>query len=185
MYTDEEFYEALNKLIELQLADIDRSLSAGADVLCLVGCMNLIEFLGGVRNGKLGKRGGAESRFKEGVRLLGGKWSSKNSLGEDTMWTLRNALVHQYIPAATENDIGVFHVQGSRWIAFVDDHAIRPPHFKTEGRIPISTQIRVIRLINDLKSAREKLITELRNNDDLRNKMIKILWWLPKYTVFI
>lgn len=180
MYTDEEFFEVLNKLIDLQLADIEKSLSAEADVLCLVGCMNLIEFLGGIRNGKLGKKGAAENRFKEGVRLLGDRWTNENLMGENTMWNLRNALVHQYIPEATESDIGIFHILGSHTIRFIDYHAIRPPHFKTGGRIPKSTQIWIEKLINDLKDSREKLIHELTENDDIRNKLIMTLWWLPK-----
>ena len=57
MYSDEEFFKVLNKLIDIQLNDIEKSFSAETDILCVIGCMNLIEFMGGIRNGKLGQKG--------------------------------------------------------------------------------------------------------------------------------
>ena len=77
MYSDEDFFKELDKLLDLQLNDLELALGAGADILCLVGCFNLIEFIGGILNGKLGERGHAECRFKEGVKLLDEKWSGE------------------------------------------------------------------------------------------------------------
>ena len=77
MYTDEEFYNELNRLIDLQLNEIKISYESGADVLTLVGCMNLIEFIGGVYTGKIGEKGFAEKRFKQGIALLGERYADK------------------------------------------------------------------------------------------------------------
>jgi hypothetical protein len=77
MYTDEEFFEKLNSLINRQLNDLEKALRAEADVLCLVGCCNLIEFIGGIWNGKLGKPRYMKPRFIDGVKLLGGTWSGE------------------------------------------------------------------------------------------------------------
>lgn len=179
MYDDEEFFRELNRLLDLQLNDIKRSFEAGADVLCLVGCMNFIEFLGGIRTAKIGERGFAETRFKKGVELLSERYTRK-SLGADTLWNIRNALVHQYIPEARDNNIGIFLLIGKKFRAFTDEHAITSPHFKTGGKIPSQTQIVTEFLIADLEKARTQLIEELENDDTLRRKFRMDLWWMPK-----
>lgn len=90
----------LDHILEFQLNDLRKgSILATANFLVAVGCcMNTIEFLGGVRNGKLGKRSNhiVESRFKEGVRLLEGEYTT---FGEDNTYNLRNGLTHQYVPS--------------------------------------------------------------------------------------
>jgi hypothetical protein len=142
--------------------------------------MNLIEFLGGVRSGKIWGRGITEKRFKDGVQLLGERYSNEKLMGADTMWNLRNALIHQYIPEAIKNNIGLFHILGKRTLRFIDQHAIRPPHFKTGGQIPKSTQIWTEHLINELQDAYEKLVGEIKQNHDLRKSLRMPLWWLPR-----
>jgi len=68
-----DFFENLNHILDFQINDLRHGLElAKANFLVVVGCMNTIEFLGGLRNGELGMKGKSESRFKEGVRLLGG-----------------------------------------------------------------------------------------------------------------
>ncbi len=111
------FFARLQHILDLQINDLRRSLElAKANFLVAVGCMNTIEFLGGLRNGELGMKGKSKSRFKEGVRLLGKNTgvrlvlydtsgsSSKLPLpkivptDEDIMWLLRCGLTHQYLP---------------------------------------------------------------------------------------
>jgi len=179
MYTDEELYRELNRLLDLQFGDIKKAFNAGADVLCLVGCMNLIEFLGGIRTNKIGISGKAEQRFKQGVELLGEKYARK-SLNADMLWNLRCGLVHQYVPEVIENNVGVFLLWGKKFRLFFDEHTTRPPHFKTGGKIPVQTQIIVDFFIGDLINARDKLMEEIRSNAVLRGKLCLTLWWMPR-----
>jgi hypothetical protein len=116
-----DFFEYLNRVLAFQMNDLKRGLElAKANFLVAVGCMNTIEFLGGLRNGELGLRGKVESRFKEGVRLLGENVGVRlilyDTIGsssdlpfpqmiqanEDVMWSLRNGLTHQYLPKVTQ-----------------------------------------------------------------------------------
>jgi hypothetical protein len=84
MFSDEDFFKGLNMLLDRQLRDLELVLGVGADLLCLVGCCNTIEFIGGIWNGKLGsnKVGDPRRRFNDGVKLLGGKWSSEVTVGQ-------------------------------------------------------------------------------------------------------
>jgi hypothetical protein len=66
----------LDHVMGFQLNDLRKaSILATANFLVAVGCMNTIEFLGGVDNGLLGKyeHGIVEKRFKNGVQLLQGE----------------------------------------------------------------------------------------------------------------
>ncbi|MFC2004629.1 hypothetical protein ACFLUY_00215 [Chloroflexota bacterium] len=158
------------------------SYEAGADVLYLIGCMNLVEFLGGVHTGKIGVSGAAEKRFKQGVELLGERYSEKTLRNANIMWNLRNALVHQYIPEDKINNIGILNLWGKKFWSFADEHMIRPPHYKTGGKIPFATNIHTDFLLADLVKAKEKLIEEIKENEKLRNKLKLIFWWMPKIT---
>lgn len=179
MFTDEELFTELNRLLDLQIGDIKKAYDAGADVLCLVGCMNLIEFMGGIRTGKIGSSGNAERRFRKGVELLSERHNGKY-LGASTLWNLRCGLVHQFIPEDRDNNIGIFLLWGKKFRMFDDEHALRPPHFKTGGKIPFETSIITQFLIEDLEKAREMLVDEIRQNDGLRNKLCMTLWWMPR-----
>ena len=91
--------QRLDHIVGFQLNDLRQASElAKANFLVAMGCMNTIEFLGGVRNGLLGKRGNVERRFKEGVRLLDQGYTS-SYVGEDAMYELRNGLTHQYVAA--------------------------------------------------------------------------------------
>jgi hypothetical protein len=57
-------------------------------------CMNLIEFLGGINNGELGKERKVQSRFRSGIQLLGNQYVA---LGLGNMYALWNSLIHQYV----------------------------------------------------------------------------------------
>ncbi|MBI4339625.1 MAG: hypothetical protein HY680_06685 [Chloroflexi bacterium] len=93
---DDVVLQTLDHIMDFQLNDLGMASVAKANFLVAVGCMNSIEFLGGVRNGLLGQAGNVERRFKEGVRLLGQGYTSQY-LGVDTMYALRNGLTHQYV----------------------------------------------------------------------------------------
>ena len=95
--TNKDVLSKLDHIVEFQLSDLLKASNlAKANFLVAMGCMNTIEFLGGVKNGLLGKPGNVERRFKEGVRLLGEGYTSAH-VGEDTMYALRNGLTHQYV----------------------------------------------------------------------------------------
>lgn len=113
-------------------------------------------------------------------QLLGERYTNENLMGADTIWKLRNALVHQYIPEATKSNIGIFLLWGSKFRQFIDDHAISPPHYKTGGKIPRATQIITEFLIADLLKAQKKLVEDLENNEDLRKKLRMTFWWIPR-----
>ena len=57
--------QVLDHIVEFQLNDLRKASDlAKANFLVATGCMNTIEFLGGVRNGLLGKPRNVERRFK-------------------------------------------------------------------------------------------------------------------------
>ena len=94
--------EKLDYIVGFQLSELrEASNFAKSNFLVATGCMNTVEFLGGVRNGMLGKRGNVELRFKEGIRLLGQGYVS-SLVGEDAMYALRNGLTHQYVAELQE-----------------------------------------------------------------------------------
>ena len=115
--SESDFFAHLQHILDFQINDLRRSLElAKTNFLVAVGCMNTIEFLGGLRNGELGMKGKSKSRFKEGVRLLGENTGVRLVLydtsglsselplpkivpaDEDVMWSLRCGLTHQYLP---------------------------------------------------------------------------------------
>ena len=68
--------EELDRLVNRQITELWSmicDIKANMSVAAL--CMNLIEFLGGISNGELGKEGKVKSRFHEGVKLLGNKYT--------------------------------------------------------------------------------------------------------------
>jgi hypothetical protein len=116
MLSETDFFTYFQHILNFQLDDLKRGLDGKANFLVATGCMNTIEFLGGLCNGELGLNGRAESRFKEGIRLLGQNIgvqlvffdtsSGKPELplpeilpvNDVDMWTLRCGLTHQYLP---------------------------------------------------------------------------------------
>lgn len=106
MDTDKAFFEKLNIILSQQIDDIRRAREAHADMLCLVGCLNMIEFLGGLMNGKLGvsSPGVVRERFIAGCKLLSDDWKrgifskSRIIFNDADMWDLRNTLTHQFTP---------------------------------------------------------------------------------------
>lgn len=101
------FLHTLENVIKLQLEDLEQC-CAKAEILCLTGCMNLIEFIGGILNGFLGVRRREKIRFTDGVRFLGGIYSDSEILGESRMWQLRCAVTHQYVPSISDTEMIIF-----------------------------------------------------------------------------
>lgn len=156
--------EQLDHIMSFQLSDLRKgSILATANFLVAVGCMNTIEFLGGVRNGELGQCGKVEPRFTEGVRLLGGEYAV---FGEGRMYDLRNGLTHQYAPSLK----GVAH------IAIVNDWS--------DGKAIVADDDRVIlnvaRLVVDLGEAWGRLRCELLRDESKARLADKALSRLPK-----
>ncbi len=124
------FFENLNHILDFQINDLRRSLElAKANFLVAVGCMNTIEFLGGLRNGELGMKGKSEFRFKEGVRLLGENYGVRFLFpkmvpaDEDVMWALRCGLTHQYLPRVKQVGfifIGAGNVDSNRPFGIIE-----------------------------------------------------------------
>jgi len=184
---DKIFFGYLNKILDRQFADLYKSLKAKADILCLVGCMHLIEFLGGIRNGKLGERDKPKCRFHDGINLLGGIGAEESGselyvksgksvtvgLGKKVMWTLRNALVHEY--TAKLPGYGILILSGSGFTYMTNPEALRPSSISALGEIKIG------KLLCDLKYAREKLIMELKNDRAMKCKAKEQLLKLAKF----
>ena len=222
MFSDEDFFKELNVLLDRQLRDLELVLGVGADLLCLVGCCNTIEFIGGIWNGKLGSNrvGDPRCRFNDGVKLLGGKWSSEvtvgqrrvsevtiqgrtfkgdfiveeqkqpgmtittttawgsQKFGEEALWALRNALTHQYI-ARSEDEIRSFPmiaIEGSIVTWIIDSKALHSAVGRSIHLLPINIK----ELIEDVKKACQKLINDLKSNDEKRGTVNKCLFKLPR-----
>jgi len=151
--------------IELQLKGLEVSCDK-AEILCLMGCMNLIEFIGGILNGKLGVRGCEQTRFKEGVLFLGGIYSNPKILGENRMWQMRCAVMHQYIPSISDTEL--IHIGK---IAVISHPEKKPreilKNIQDPNRFLIS--IKLGDLVGALKEASSKLITKLKEDKDIRD----------------
>ena len=164
MAAERELLDQLAHIMKFQLNDLRKaSILATANFLVAVGSMNTIEFLGGVRNGKLGQKGQVGCRFKEGVRLLGGEYLE---FGEDRMYTLRNGLTHQYVPELPS----IAHIDVTNdWNT---DKAVI-----TEGN---KVTLNVARLVVDLGAAWGRLQTELEQSKDMRSNVTNAMKCLPK-----
>jgi len=164
MGDDGDVLEQLDHILEFQLGDlVEVSSQQLANFLVAVGCMNTIEFLGGVRNGELGENHKVDSRFKEGVRLLGGEYTT---FGEDNMYRLRNGLTHQYLPSL--DDLALIRILNDR----NNNQAI----FRDNGVLALN----VARLVDDIKTAWNRLRCELLQNAEMRSRAQGVLARLPR-----
>jgi hypothetical protein len=57
---------------------------------------------------------------------------------------------------------------------------LKPPHYKTGGKIPFATSIITDFLLANLVKAKERLLKEVNNNEELRNKLKLTFWWMPE-----
>ena len=190
-----DFLEYLKHILDFQINDLRRGLElAKANFLVALGCMNTIEFLGGLRNGELGIKGKSESRFKEGVRLLGenigvrlvsytttGPGSELPlpeilSVDEDDMWLLRCGLTHQYLPKVKKVGfifIGAGKVDPYRPFSIIERE-------NCVSRIEPSMIIMdVALLIEAVERGYKMLVTELKTDEGKKSRAEKALSRVP------
>jgi hypothetical protein len=179
-----DFFENLNHILNFQINDLRRGLElAKANFLVAVGCMNTIEFLGGLRNGELGMKGKSESRFKEGVRLLGENYGVRFLFPEmvpaddDVMWALRCGLTHQYLPRVKRVGfifIGAGKVEPYRPFGIIEREnsisRIEPPLLMVD----------VASLIEAIERGYKTLITELKSDEQKKSRAEKALSLIPE-----
>jgi hypothetical protein len=183
MYPKLDFFPYLKYIFELQINDL-KSCEKLASFLVAVGCMNVIEFLGGIRSGELGKQGKVECRFKEGVRLLGSDNGVRcldrltKPVDEQTMWQLRNGLTHQYLPKVkliatiivSSGDTGTRNnVVGK----------IKRTNKHVGIKSPILS-VNVIKLVRAIEQGQENLLKELRADSATKLRAEKVLFQLPE-----
>ena len=194
--SESDFFAYLQHILDFQINDLRRSLElAKANFLVTVGCMNTIEFLGGLRNGELGMERKAESRFKEGVRLLGENTGVRLVLydtngssselplpeivpaDEDVMWSLRCGLTHQYLPKVRQVGF-IFIVAGN-----VDPY--RPfGIIERENGVshiePSMLIVDVASLIEAIEKGCQTLIAELQADEVKKSRAEKALALVPE-----
>lgn len=189
-----DFFEYLNRVLGFQINDLRRSLElAKANFLVAVGCMNTIEFLGGLRNGELGMKGKSESRFKEGVCLLGENIGVRQvrfttdgtelslpeivPVDDNTMWSLRCGLTHQYLPKVKQVGfvfIGAGNVDPYRPFSIIERK-------NGVSRIePSMIIVDVALLIEAIERGYETLVTELKADDERKSRAEKALTLVPE-----
>jgi len=184
MYPKRDFLTNLNHILDFQINDLKCCVQR-ANFLVAVGCMNTIEFLGGIRNGELGMPGRVESRFKEGVRLLPPDNGVRRldrltqPVDEETMWQLRNGLTHQYLPkvnAVASIFIGAGVTAGTRYNAIGE---IQRASESVSVKGPILS-VDVDSLVQAIEQGRGKLLEELRTDSAKRSGAEKALSRLPE-----
>ncbi len=186
MYPRREFFDRLNHILNLQINDLKRSIEvAGANFLVAQGCMNTIEFLGGIRNGELGMESRkVKSRFIEGVYLLGDVNGVRllsdltKAMDAETMWGLRCGLIHQYLPKldAVNGILIGAGTLGTRYEAIGEIE-------RAEGGIGIKGRLVIVdltALIKAIEAGRKKLMDELRIDESKKIRAEKALLSLPE-----
>jgi len=177
MKIERGFLIELEDILEFHLEGLE-TISAKFELLCLIGCMNMIEFIGGIHNGRLGIRGEEPIRFKEGVRFLGGIYSDSNILGEQRMWELRCAITHQYIPEICDTE--VIKV-GKVYCVKNPDKKPKEVLANIKDRNRFLLEIKLDKLVSDLKEASLRLIKQLREDKgmrDIADKQFNKLPWI-------
>jgi hypothetical protein len=153
--------------MDFQLNDLRKaSVLATANFLVAIGCVNTIEFLGGVRTSQLGVEGQVKCRFKAGVGLLKKVNGEYRNLTEDQLYALRNGLTHQYLP----------EVKPFENITIKND-------WNSDKAITIQGNelvLNVARLVRDLGIAWGRLRAELEKDQEMRKRVQKALDKLPK-----
>jgi len=189
MYPKPSFFDKLNHALDSQINDLNRALNdAKANILVAQGCMNTIEFLGGIRNGNLGlEKKSVRDRFLDGVSLLDGdngvRLLSDLNKPVDTaiMWKLRNGLTHQYLPKI-ENIPGILIKAGinpgdkNDFVADItrDENYVG---IKDKGWVLV---VDLIKLIKAIEEGRINLIEELKSDQAKNLVAEKALSRLPE-----
>lgn len=177
MKIERGFLIELEDILEFHFEGLE-AISAKFELLCLIGCMNMIEFIGGIYNGKLGIGGKEALRFKEGVRFLGGIYSDSRILGEKRMWELRCAVTHQYIPEIC--DIEVIKV-GKVYCVGQTNKKSKEVLANIKDKNRFLLEIKLDKLVSDLKEASLRLIKQLKEDKgmrDIADKQFNKLPWI-------
>jgi hypothetical protein len=177
MEIEHDFFSRLDRTLDFQINDLKIAFEAvKVPFLIANGCMNVIEFLGGLRNGKLGEPGNAECRFKEGVKLLGSDFGlfryDAKIADEDDMWDLRCGLTHQYLPKIENISIIVIYdglASGGRAQQARDEHV--------SGSV---LTVDVSKLLGAIQRARITLMSELKENGSMKASAEIALARLPE-----
>ena len=156
-------------IMEFQLNDLRKvSMDVGANFLVAIGCMNTVEFLGGIESELLGKKEGkAGDRFKAGVRLLSGEYVNPPICDEDMMYELRNGLTHQYLASIRK--------MYTRHILIENDWQTEQAIFRDGNEFTLN----VAQLVRDLGMAWGKLRTELGGDSAKLARLANLLNSLP------
>ena len=183
MYPKRDFFTNLNHILDFQINDLKRCVQL-ANFLVAVGCMNTIEFLGGIRNGELGMLGKVESRFKEGVRLLSPDNGVRRldrltqPVDEETMWQLRNGLTHQYLPKVNAV-ASIFIGAGETSTPYNAIGEIERANGSVGVKSPILL-VDVVSLVRAIEQGRGKLLKELRADNAKKSRADEALSRLPE-----
>lgn len=162
----EEIIAQLDHILELQLNDLKNCCNlAKANFLAAVGCMNTIEFLGGVRTGRLAEGGNVEKRFRAGWQLLS-EVSDAYASHEEDGYALRNGLAHQYVPGlpAYETIVIANDPSGSQGLIIKGG----------------SLSVNAARLVSDIELAWQRLRTELAGDQAKVGQVSNALARLPE-----
>jgi hypothetical protein len=185
MYTDEVFLKYLNIILDQQIDDIWKACDAHADMLCLVGCMNMIEFIGGVLNGELGLKNKAKSRFQAGFDIFSDNWKrgiftkSHIIFDKDDMWDLRNYLTHQYTAKVRKYQTVIITGTEDKKIEFW--YGKEQSNGTADDRLIVS--VPVTGLMLELADARKKLLSLLEQDKKIRDRASFALSRLPKIII--
>jgi hypothetical protein len=184
MYTDESFFKQLKIILDQQSDDIFKTWNVHADMLCLVGCMNMIEFIGGVLNGKLGLEHKAKCRFQAGFELFSDDWKrgifskSRIIFDKDDMWELRCSLTHEHTPKALKYQAVILIGTEHRETIWYDkDQSIGTPDERSIVSLPVEG------LMIELAYTRKKLISLLEQDKSIREKANEALSRLPMFEI--
>jgi hypothetical protein len=157
--SNSEFFKKLDHLLNIQIDDLRTALaSMNAPFLVACGCMNTIEFLGGILDGKLGEKNQAKTRFFDGIDLLGQELGIRRfdfrSITKNTLWQLRNALTHEYVPKVDEIGWIMIHVG-------IDDNGVTGSSFSNKhGLLTVDLN----ELVKAIESARLNLLSKLKTD---------------------
>lgn len=185
MYTDEGFFKQLKVILYKQTDDILKAYESHADMLCLIGCMNMIEFMGGLFNGKIGLEGEAKSRFQAGFASFTDGWkrsifsSRRIIFDEDDMWFLRCSLTHQYTPVVPKYQAVIVKGNEGNEIRFL--YGNNQSNGTTDNRLIVSIPIEGLMI--ELAGVRLKLLNLLEQDEEMRDRANEALSRLPEIII--
>jgi hypothetical protein len=177
MDQERDFFENLNHVLDFQINDLRATVkTVKAPFLVASGCMNTIEFLGGIRDGRLGKPGEAKKRFEDGLSLLGSnigitRFGDEEMTNFDMMWALRNGLTHQYLPEI--KPIAMIMIGAG------DENEGRMQRSVPLGAVGSVLFVNVNNLLDAIEAGRAALINELTQDEVKRAKALEALSRLP------